>query len=104
MTKRKRGVFPVRWETDQYEGLDGELRIYEICWSEVETDLHFLFRCPKLKYTRTAFVDAYQKTHPGFQSLSQFAKLKEWLQVTNIGEFAKWLKKMTDARREVLYK
>ena len=63
----KSGVFPVRKETGQYNGLDMELRICELCGTEIEDEVHFLFRCPKLKYTCDTSVESYEETHQNFE-------------------------------------
>ena len=46
--KLKLGVLPLQIEQGRYSGQTREQRICKLCNSELENELHFLFKCPKL--------------------------------------------------------
>ena len=86
----------------RYKGLGRELRICELCHTELEDECHFLCRCNKLEYKRKPFIDSCKLQHPEFDSYTEILKIKYWIQSDNIRVFARWLEEMSDARRELI--
>ncbi len=55
--KLKSRVFPMKKETGRYKGLGRELRICDLCKTEMEDEVHFLLKCSKIEYARMQFID-----------------------------------------------
>ena len=104
VTKLKSGVFPVRLEMGRYKGLKIHERICELCGESTEDEIHFLFVCPRLKWTREYFTKPFKREHSECNELSNMEFLKLLLTPEYIRELAKWLESMYNARRDSIYR
>ena len=53
------GVLPLEVEVGRYTQTCHELRNCKVCGKEVDDELHFLFRCEKLKLNREQYANKY---------------------------------------------
>ncbi len=104
VSKLKSGILPIRLETGRYKGLKEELHICEQCGKDVETEIHMLFKCDKLKDTRKPFLKKIESKFPETKAMSDCARLKFFLQSNQIKDFARWLEDMFEHRKRLLYK
>ena len=101
----KSGILPLRLETSRYKGIDREERYCQICDRNiVEDEIHFLFKCKKLKTTRKQHVKPILKEHFNIKKDSKIDMMKLLVSATHIKSFGQALKRMVLARRDILYK
>ncbi len=62
VAKIKSGILPLRLETGRYKGINRDDRTCQVCDKpEVEDEVHFLFRCKKLKKIRKPYVKSIRE-------------------------------------------
>ena len=103
VTTFKAGVLLLKVETGRYKGTKDELRYCDLCRTKkVEDELHFIFECPALKYTRDPFIKTKRRKLVGDNG-EDVVLLKLLLSKDHIKEFGVFLAKMYTARKSIMY-
>ena len=94
ITQLKFGILPLKLETDRYQGIPEDQRLCQLCTlGAVETEFHFIFRCPALKHIHDLYLNKY---NINFANNTDASSLHSMLSADNIRLTAKFI--------EVLYK
>ena len=102
MSKFLCGILPLELETGRYQGVPEEERYCRVCGSgEVETEIHFIFRCPKLTDSRKHVLDLLHSVK-GLKTYMK--KLKYLVSEEVIKQFAEALEILFNARQRILYR
>ena len=90
LCKLKAGVFPIKLETERYNGSKREDRIHELCTKGmVEDKIQFVFKCKAFKPIRKPYVKLFYDEHGGKHRFKdKFELLKCMLLADNIKEFS----------------
>ena len=98
VTKFRLSNHKLNIEVGRHKNIPEKLRFCPFCINTVETEIHFLLKCPIYNIPRGELVDKITSMKPNFIFYSETEKLQYLLSDTNIKISSKYLKKIMDIR------
>ncbi len=97
------GILPLQIETGRWYGEKYEERICKLCNNDVETELHFIFQCPKFTPERIAFYHNVNCLCDDFLQVNDSEKLALCMTKPIVNIFSKYLVQIYEIRKSVLF-
>ena len=86
-TKFRGGLLKLEGNMGRYPRVSFDARICPLCYSDVETEFHFLMICPSLMTVRRKYLTAIWYTYPSINKFVQLCNSSNPNTITNIARY-----------------
>ena len=99
------GILPLEIEVGRYNGIPEERRICKLCdLGVVESELHFLFKCPINHNLRQEFINTVKNSYPDVARLPDTSKFQVIKNSDVVKDTARYVYSALMRRHDCLYR
>ena len=97
------GSLNLEIESGRWRGITHENSIYKLCNTEIEDEIHFILKCPKLEHVRTMYkAKIMQLGSDHLTSQDRYIQLMN-IEGCNVRTVSKFVYKLYVERKSILY-